>query len=266
MKRFLKRLNLVVLFVLGILAIALSAARFVGLSVGSAATPAAVLFLLGAAVLHLTLAHISDEEFKDFTRDRFVQLAGRVDRLPVRVFGGAEEAETYLASRLGQAKHSICDLSWKDKISAGFDAANRQRTHELMDRAIGRVSESIAYREIFVFSDPRRVARLEKRLSKRRKGYSCSYFRAEDSIPRLQFVLIDDEEVVFFASAADSLLCSVRSGELCKVLRSYYDASWSQARPIKLGSQLHEEEVEFIRRNYPCSAPKTRKRGQPRAS
>jgi hypothetical protein len=115
-----------------------------------------------------------------------------------------------------------------------------------MERCISEASGRITYQEIFVFSDPRRVEKLQRRLAEAKSGYSCRHFRQETTIPRLQFVIIDDQEVFFFASSAGAPLASFRSNELCLVLRSYFDVAWAEARPIKEGPQVYKNELAHI--------------------
>ena len=55
-------------------------------------------------------------------------------------------------------------------------------------------------------------------------------------------------EVFFFASSADSLLAAIRSTELGRIMKSYFEAAWNAATPIKSGAIVHAEEVAYIRR------------------
>ena len=115
-----------------------------------------------------------------------------------------------------------------------------------MDKCITEVSDRITYREIFMFNDARRIDKLNRRLAENKNGYSCRYFKENSTIPRIQFVIVDDEEVFFFASASDSLLCSFQNRQLCQVFRSYYEALWSAAISIKDGPHIDQEQVAHI--------------------
>jgi len=70
-------------------------------------------------------------------------------------------------------------------------------------------------------------------------------------------VLIDDQEVFFFASSGGSPLASFRSKELSMVLRCYFDVVWAEARPIKEGPQVYENEVAYIRKSAQAYAQST---------
>jgi len=244
----LRKVDLMILIVIALVAGTLSVLDFFNLA--EAATPdypLFTLFLLAMIGLHLIVSHFSQEDFRDGTTSLLESIASGKTAEDFRVFGDSMEIERYLGKRMLEARKSVCDLTWKSRISEGFSASDRQLAHTYMDKCIAKASDRISYREILIFSDLRRVEKLERRLRENKKGYSCRYFREDPPIPRLQFVIVDDEEVFFFASAADSPLCSLRSKELSRVFRSYYDAAWSAAIPIKDGPRIDDAEVTLIR-------------------
>jgi len=259
MKTFLKNLDATVVGLTALVAVITSVSTLFGFPIIKSDNYAPVTLLLLAAIgVHLVVGHFLGDDFQQDT----IQLLEKLDReassLAVHMFKDSAEIESHLARAVLQAKTSVCDLSWKNRISAGFSASGRQLSHGYMDRCIAEASDRIAYREIFVFNDNRRVEKLQRRLSEQKKGYSCRYFPKDNAIPRLQFVLIDDQEVLFFASAADSPLCSITSPEVCKVFRSYYEALWAAALPIKEGPTVYQTQIDRIlasvERNKP---PKT---------
>ncbi|MBU2555053.1 MAG: hypothetical protein KKF98_11395 [Bacteroidetes bacterium] len=248
MQNILRKVDLIILVVIALVAIVLSVLDFFNLTGEiSPNYPLFTLFLLSMVGIHLIVSHFSQEDFRSDTTTLLERIATGVSVADFRIFNDSIEIESYLAKRMIEAKKSICDLTWKSKISEGFSASNRQLAHGYMDKCITEVSDRISYREIFIFNDPRRVEKLERRLSEKKKGYSCRYFKDDTPIPRLQFVIVDDEEVFFFASSADSILCSSCSKELCRVFRSYYEAVWNVAIPIKDGPKIDENQVTIIR-------------------
>lgn len=249
MKNFFKKLDIIILGIIAFVSISFVIIDFFNILEEITLNYSLfTLFLLGMIGLHLIFYNISQEEFRSSTSMSLKSIVKGITDF--KVFNNSIEIESYLAKRILEAKKSVCDLSWKSKISEGFSASDRQLSHEYMDKCIAKISERTPYREILMFNDPRRVEKLKRRLSEKKGGYSCRYFKENTIIPRLQFVLIDDEEIFFFASAADSPLCSFRSQELCKVLRSYYEATWSKAIPIKDGPKIFNTEVEFILKTY----------------
>lgn len=59
-------------------------------------------------------------------------------------------------------------------------------------------------------------------------------------------MIVDDQKLFFFASAAGAPLALFRSKELCVVLRSYFDVAWGEARPMKEGPQVYKNELTHI--------------------
>ncbi|MGD8457520.1 MAG: hypothetical protein PVF83_14150 [Anaerolineales bacterium] len=254
MQKLLRSINVILLVVIAVISGLLTVLDFFELiPEANRNYPLFTLFLLSMVGLHLIVSHFSQEDFRGDATNLLERISIGMSAIDYRLFNDSMEIESYLAKRMLEAKKSVCDLTWKKRISEGFSASNRQLAHTYMDRSIERTSDRISYREIFVFNDPRRVEKLERRLSENKKGYSCRYYESDTLIPRLQFVIVDDEEVFFFASAADSPLCSFRSKELSRVFRSYYEALWRSATPIKDGPRLHKNQLEKIRNTWNLS-------------
>lgn len=248
MRALLRSIDLIVLALIALIAAVLSVLDFFNLvEVQSLSYPLFTLFLVSMIGLHLIVRHFADEDFQGQAITLLTRVAARLGSADYRQFADSSEMENYLGKRLLEAKRSVCDLTWKVRISEGFSATGRQLSHEYMDRCIAEASSRISYREIFVFNDDRRIAKLERRLLENRSGYSCRYFREDSPIPRLQFVIVDDEEVLFFASSPDSPLACLRSPELGRITKTYFEAAWAAATPIKTGPTMHTAEVEHIR-------------------
>ncbi len=209
-----------------------------------------MLVLLAFIGFHLGLVYLSNVKYQTDSELSLKQILKSVKTHDIRTFSDAVELETYLGKRILDARKEVCDLSWKSKISAGFSINKRKQSHDYYDKCIKNASEKILFREIFIFSDPRRFQKFKRRLSENKNGYSCRYYKDDSIIPRLQFVIIDDTEIVFFASSTNSLLCSIKSEELCRVLKPYYEEVWANAIPIKEGSQIHQDIVNEIFAKY----------------
>jgi hypothetical protein len=162
-------------------------------------------------------------------------------------FESAVHFELYLAQAIDHAQREICDLTWKDAISGSHDVKARRSSLRQYELSIAKAGNRIAYREIFIFKDKRRIEKLLRRLKEGRPGYSCRYFKVADAhIPRLQFLLIDGTEIAFGPASASAAGLIVRNTELCNILHSYFDEAWHHALPIKDGLQVHQATVEKI--------------------
>lgn len=254
MQNILRKLDLILLVIIALVAGTLSVLDFFDL-IGTASPnyPLFTLFLLAMIGLHLIVSHFSQEDFRNDTSAQLNHISQGLSASEFRIYKDSMEIEGQLAKRILEARNSVCDLTWKARISEGFSASDRQLSHGYMDKCIAEASDRISYREVFIFNDPRRVEKLNRRLSEKKKGYSCGYFKDDSPIPRLQFVIVDDDEVFFFASSANAILCSFRGKELIRVFKSYYEAVWSAATPIKNGPWIDEEQVALIRNAF---APK----------
>lgn len=251
MQKMLRKLDLIVLILIAVIAAGLSVLDFFNLAeVQVESYPLFTLFLLSMVCLHLIVSHFATEDFRDESVDFLRKINSGIESPESRRFADSIEMETYLGNRILEAKRSICDLTWKVRIGEGFSSGSRQLAHGYLESCIAKVSDRLAYREIFVFNDPRRVEKLERRLAERKAGYSCRYFREDQPIPRLQFVIVDNEEVFFFASAADSPLLAIRSNELGRVMKSYFEAAWAAARPLKSALSVDETELAYVRGTF----------------
>ncbi|WP_344754072.1 hypothetical protein [Leifsonella bigeumensis] len=216
-------------------------------------TIAAVVVVLGAIGLHLVARHVQDDEVTRATSEllKLVELNTRGKGLQVRLFASSIEIETYLGQRILTASKQVCDLSWKTSISSGFSTPTRQVAHGYMDKAISDASSRVNYREIFVFNDVRRADRFARRLKETHAGYSCRFYDDASLIPRLQFVVVDSKEVIFFASGPNSPLAAVQSEVIAQVFETYFESLWSAATPLKDGGQLQMGPISQIVGQWP---------------
>lgn len=251
MRTVFRKIDVILLALIACIAVGLSIAHFFHLIDAPWLKDNLALFtllLLSLLGLHFIASYFSEEDFRITSIQLLTTIAASTFGSEVKPFADAAEMESYLAKRMREARQSICDLSWKAKISEGFSATNRQAAHQYMDQSITGAAGRVAYREIFIFNDIRRIEKFERRLSEQKAGYSCRYFREDPPIPRLQFLIIDDNEVFFFASSAQSPLVSFRSPKLCAVFQAYFDSAWNAARPLKDGPRLHDKEIAYVRK------------------
>jgi len=246
-QKLLRRINILILSLIAIIASTLTILNFFNLQIESN-YPLITVFLLSMIGLHLIVSHFSVVDFQDKTNQALNNIIENKETNEYVEYRDSAAIESALAKKILEARISVCDLSWKAKLSEGFSARDRQVTHNYMDKCIAEASDRISYREIFTFGDKRRIEKLERRISEKSHGYSCRYFKESIDIPRLQFVIVDNEHVFFFASSADSTLCSFKSKQLAKVLLSYYEAAWNQAIPIKEGPNIREVVLLEIRK------------------
>lgn len=204
-----------------------------------------VLLLLSLLSIYFVSQHFLNEKIQD---DIVVNIDS-IKKIPdnnIIFFNDSVQIEAALGAAVLRAKKSVCDLSWKNVISSGFDTKNRKKSHSNLEGNISNAASNILYREIFILNDYRRVEKLKRRLTENADGYSCKYFKRDNIIPRLQFVIVDDEQIFFFASSANSPLCLIKDSRVCNIFLTYYEELWSKATFIKDGSRIYQNEIDKI--------------------
>ena len=79
-------------------------------------------------------------------------------------------------------------------------------------------------------------------------NYSCAYYD-DTKVPLLQFMIIDEDEVVFFSREIRSSLL-IKHAPIAKLFSEYYENIWSQAKKIKVGKKLDEDALGRVRQRY----------------
>jgi len=204
-----------------------------------------ILLILSMIGLYFVGRHIEQISFEKKSISQLISLTDTETKENVRVFENSTKLETYLAYQIKTAQSEICDLSWKKKISNQFNVGTRKESHSMYDNATKTKANDILYREIFIFNDKRRYSKFKKRLKESKDGYSCRYFD-DEKIPRLQFIIIDNKEVVFFAISENSLLCSIKGNNIGDIFKPYFDELWREATSLIEGENVNTKEIEKL--------------------
>ena len=164
-------------------------------------------------------------------------------------FKNAEEMELYLSDKLKKAEEEVLDLTWKKSTSTGFDTPKRVTSRKKYDNSIKHISSNVKYKEVFIFSHKSRIEKLKARIKENKAGYSCKYISEYCEIPRLQFVLIDNKEIVFASSQYKELI-AIENKELGALLSSYFFMVWSKGTYIMRGKEIFQEEYQKVLEKY----------------
>ena len=164
-------------------------------------------------------------------------------------FSDPNEQIEYIINRLQNAKISVSDFAWATKVSTSFDAPVRQKLENKYIAAIKAASKKISYREIFIFSHKSRIAKLKEHYLKSKSsddisGYSCAFYE-NTNFPRLQFMLIDDNEVIF--TSGQYLKCAIKNSNIVEIFAKYYTTAWENANKlIENGKVVNLQKIEDI--------------------
>lgn len=68
--------------------------------------------------------------------------------------------------------------------------------------------------------------------------------------PKLQFVVIDDREVVFVSSAYKPNLCSIKNTRIASIFCNYFEQAWELSKKIKDRNQVDDDLIKEISERY----------------
>lgn len=183
-------------------------------------------------------------QLEDLIKNSATAIIQSLDGVEFKKFEKGNELLEYASKRLLQAQTRVDDLSWSSFISLGHGLNVTQSANQKYNERIFQISKKILYREVFIFNRPGRVEELKQRLDENQPGYSCAYFAATD-IPLLQFMVIDDEEVIILSDMLP-FYYAIRHRPLVELFSAYYEEIWKNANALKLGSTIIQDEVEKV--------------------
>jgi hypothetical protein len=246
--KFLKLLDIIILLVISITAICITIFdifdfhQVVSQNFNYSQLAVLILSFIG---IHLSISFIVRNNYQNATKNELEKIIPSLQGSKIKTFDSSDEMEIYIAKRIREAKIEIADLTWKKSLSSGYSLPKREKSRATYDNSIKVVSKTVEYKEVFIFSDKRRVEKLKQRIKENREGYSCKYFPVYTDIPRLQFVLIDKKEVIF-ASSTYKQLIAIENVELGLLLDSYFEKIWEEAVWIMKGKEIYQGEVDKI--------------------
>lgn len=168
-------------------------------------------------------------------------------------FDDPNEQIEYIINRLQSANISVSDFTWAPKVSASFNAPVRQVLEKKYVAAIKAASKKISYREIFIFSHKSRIEKLKEHYLKSKSsgdlsGYSCAFYE-NTNFPRLQFILIDNNEVIF--TSGHYLKCAIKNNNIVEIFAKYYSNAWEHAdKLIENGKVVNVAKIEEIIKSH----------------
>jgi len=212
--------------------------------------------LLFALVSHFILS-ISTELQLFKKQDELIKTINSLDAIKgVQIFTNSTDSDTYIAERITLAKESVCDLNWQDDLPVNpraRDPRKKQFTEKEIDKSIKSFCKksSTMYREIFTFEYSANVQKMKAHIEYG-DTYNCSYFENKDipKFPKIQFVIIDEKEVIFASSAYEPYLYAVRDEKFVHMFKAYFEQAWRQSTKIKERKTVHDNIIAEIETKY----------------
>lgn len=183
--------------------------------------------LLLAIAIHFILVGFLEDEItsrqKELTQGLEQAVGTIIDSLngvEVIFFDDINEVDMYIAKRILAASECVYDFNWQDFMPINpyhRKLADKEYAATKIDASIKsfcskKTMKPRIYKEIFTFSYPQNIGKMLNHI-KYGDVYCCSYYENKDintRFPKLQFVVIDDREVVFVSSAYKPNLCSIK--------------------------------------------------------
>lgn len=217
----------------------------------------AIHFILSAFIQEDILKkQLTLEEKLSQSTDTIIESLNGVE---VTFFDDINDVDIYIAKQILEATSSVYDFNWQDYTSVNphhRSQYEKEYASNEIDKSIKKFCErnssiSPIYKEIFTFSYPKNWGKLLDHISYG-DSYSCSYYDNKDDkkFPKLQFVVIDDKEVIFVSSAYKPNLCSIKNKRIVSIFSSYFDQAWDLSIKIKESNQLYDDIVSDIKNKY----------------
>ncbi|MBK8244323.1 MAG: hypothetical protein IPK88_12920 [Saprospiraceae bacterium] len=173
-------------------------------------------------------------------------------------FNTIKEVDIYVASKIRNAKYSVQDLNWQDfrTPSSSHSQQHRLELDDEIDESINsfckrkrseQLKRKSIYEEIFTFP-PSNRRNLQKMKSHIKNGdvYSCYYYETLEELrfPKLQFVIIDTEEIIFVSSEYKENFCAVKDRRIVNICSNYF----MQARELStiIKQKNHQADQNLI--------------------
>jgi hypothetical protein len=172
-------------------------------------------------------------------------------------FNTIKEVDNYVADRIKNAEFSVQDLNWQDfRIpSSSHSQQHREELDDEIDESITafcnrkrseQLKKKTIYEEIFTFP-PSNRRNLHKMKSHLKNGdlYSCYYYETLEELkfPKLQFVIIDNEEIIFVSSEYKENFCSVKDIRIVNICANYFMQALELSIVIKQKNQLADQNL-----------------------
>jgi len=213
--------------------------------------PTLTLLAIGLVASYLVLERRTQlESMQDDSRQRLDELSQAITQstttiidslngVEFRRLGTGGEAVAYVNKRLSQAKRRVDDLSWSSALGLDHGLSSSQEASTRYAENVAKIADRIPYREVFMFSRPGRIEKLRARIAENRAGYSCAYYE-ETPVPLLQFIVIDDEEVIVLTDMLKTKF-AIKQPSVVRLFSEYYEEVWRKAMPIKTGTAVNRE-------------------------
>ncbi len=223
--------------------------------------------LLLAIAIHFILIGFLESEISNKQKDLSINLEHAVstiinslDGVEVTFFDDINDVDIYIANRIASASSCVYDFNWQDFISTNpyhRNATKKEYAANKIDASIKsfcskKANKPRIYKEIFTFSYSNNIAKMLNHITYG-DNYCCSYYEnqnPETKFPKLQFVVIDDKEVIFVSSAYKPNLCSINNVRIASIFCNYFEQAWELSIKLKDKNEINNNLIQDIQNRY----------------
>jgi len=179
----------------------------------------------------------------------------------IKYFENINDVDIYISKKILNAQKSVYDLNWQDYLASNpryRNVVDKEYAENEIDKSIIKFcnpkNKLRLYKEIFSFTYPKNLAKMLKHVTYG-DTYNCSYYDntiENKKFPKLQFVVIDEIEVIFVSSAYIPNLCAINNKRIAQIFSTYFEQAWNLSIKIKEKNIIHENVIKDIkiRNNY----------------
>lgn len=223
--------------------------------------------LLLAIAIHFILVGFFENEMSnqqkkltDALEQSVSTIINSLNGVEVIFFEDINKVDMYIAERILTATECVYDFNWQDYIPINpyhRNISDKEFAANKIDLSIKsfcskKAAKPRIYREIFTFSYPRNIGKMLTHITYG-DAYCCSYYdnkRPNTKFPKLQFVVIDDKEVIFVSSAYKPNLCSIKNIRIASIFCNYFEQAWELSKIIKDRDKINNNVINDIKEKY----------------
>lgn len=225
--------------------------------------------LLFSIALHFIASIIKSEKLqKEYTNiNELIQksteeIISSLNGVNITFFEDINDVDEYIAQKISQAKLCVYDFNWQDYLPNNPHYRNhtkREYVAQQIDKEIKKFcskktkrGQRKLYKEIFTFSYPTNIGKMKDHIQYG-EIYQCAFYENldnNDRFPKLQYVVIDEKEVIFVSSSYTPNLCAIRNDRIAKIFSLYFEQAWDLSKKIKDETKIDSDIIQQIENNY----------------
>ena len=122
-----------------------------------------------------------------------------------------------------------------------------QKIAEAHRNQISAFAGKHTYRDLLIFVNSYQFTKIQER--KKLAGSSLAYYKQKPGLLLLNFLIIDNEEVILLANNFNGNM-SIKHPDIVQMFKNYYQQLWTNAIIIKDGQGVRQEVVDEISEDF----------------